>query len=106
MVLVTGVFPDSLNIPLFKTGEPENVSNCRPISVFPCFSKILERIMYNRLYKYLIEQKIFYQKQFGFQAHSTDHAVVKLADQIDESFEDGNYIFKCFYRSIQSFRHC
>ena len=31
------------------------------------FFKILERIMYNRLYLYLTESNLFYDKQFGFQ---------------------------------------
>ena len=76
MSLESGVFPDKLKIarviPLFKAGDPANISNYRLISVFPCFAKMLERIMYNRLYKYLTTEKILYPKQFGFQrAHTT-----------------------------------
>ena len=51
------VFPDALKIskvtPLFKGGDPCDISNYRPFSVLPRFSKILERIMFNCLYKYL-----------------------------------------------------
>ena len=50
-----GVFPDDL-----KVVRITPISNYRPISVLLCFSKILERIMYNRLYKYLIENNILY----------------------------------------------
>ena len=50
-----GVFPDALKIarvaPLFKGGDPIDISNHRPISVLSCFSKIFERILYNCLYK-------------------------------------------------------
>ena len=57
-----------------------------------CFSKILERIIYNRLYQYLTENKILYPKQFGFQTgHSTEHVIVQLVDQILESFERNSY---------------
>ena len=46
---------------------------------------MLEQIVYNRLEKYLTTVKILYPKQFGFQiGHSTEHAVVKLANQIYE----------------------
>ena len=42
--------PNALKIakvtPIFKTGEKDLIKNYRPISVLPCFSKILERIMY------------------------------------------------------------
>ena len=48
--------------------------------------------MYNCLYKYLTTEKKLYTKQFGFQkGHSTEHAVVKLANQIYESFERSQY---------------
>ena len=48
-----GIFPDQLKIakvtPLFKKGDNVFMDNYRPISVPPCFSKILERLIYNRL---------------------------------------------------------
>ena len=57
--LQTGVFPDLMKIaivsPVFKTGDTADISNYRPISVLPCFTKILECIMYDRLYKYLTD---------------------------------------------------
>ena len=82
----------------FKNGNPENI-NYRLISVLPCFSKVLERIMYNRLYKYLCEEKLLYSKQFGFQkGHSTDHAILHLVDQIYESFENDNYHTRSIHR--------
>ena len=66
-----GIFPDDLKIakvtPIDKADDKSDLSNYRPISVLSCFSKILERIMYNRLYQYLTENKILYPKQFGFQ---------------------------------------
>ena len=68
---LNGIFPDSLKIakvtPVYKAGDSSDLGNYRPISVLPCFSKILERIMYKRLYKHLQENKILYCKQFGFQ---------------------------------------
>ena len=74
-----------------------------------CFSKILERIMYNRLYQYLTENKIFYPTKFGFQAgHSTEHAIVQLVDQIFESFEYNKYtldVFIDFYKAFDRVNH-
>ena len=80
--LNTGIFPDKLKIgkvsPIFKNGEKDLLTNYRPISVLPCFSKILERIMCDRLYSYLTENKILFKKQFGFRSgHSTDHALLE-----------------------------
>ena len=63
------------------------LTNYRPISVLPCFSKILES-MYGRLHIYLTKNKIFFNKQVGFKAsHSTDHAFLKLVDHIYVSFD-------------------
>ena len=48
--------------------------------------------MYNRLYKYLTTEKRLCSKQFGFQTGlSTEHAIVKLVDQIYKSFEKDSY---------------
>ena len=70
-------------IPLFKNTDPENITNYHPVSVLPCFSKVLKHIMYNWLHKYLYQEKLLYSKQFGFQkGHSIDHAIVHLIDQI------------------------
>ena len=60
--------------------------------------------MYNRLYKYLIENNIFYSKQCGFQnSHSTDHAVVQIVDQILEPFENNKYALGVFIDLLKAF---
>ena len=62
-----GVFPEKLKlakvIPIFKSGKNDHSTNYRPISVLLCFSTILERIMYNRLYKYLTKNNLLFDKQ-------------------------------------------
>ena len=71
--------------------KADNSSNVR-ISMLPRFSKMPERIMYNRFQKYLKDQNILYDKQFGFQTgHSTDHVIAQLVDQIYEAFEKSEY---------------
>ena len=41
--------------PVFKTGDTADISNYRPISGLRCFSKILECVVYNYLYKNLTD---------------------------------------------------
>ena len=101
--LAKGVFPDKLKIVwvtlIFKKGKNTLVTNYRPISFLPCFSKLLERIMYNRLYN-----NILYQKQFGFQnAHSTEHAILQLVNQITDAFRQGIYTLGIFVDFSKSF---
>ena len=74
--------------PIYKASDNNDISNSRPISVLPCFSKFLERLVYNRLYKYLKENNILYEKQFGFQGrYSTSDAIVQLVDKTFDFFE-------------------
>ena len=85
--LQQGMFPENLKIakvsPVYKKDEESLLTNYRPISVLPCFSKLLERIMYNRLFKHLSENSILYKKQLGFQtSHSTGHAILLLVNQL------------------------
>ena len=106
--LQTGIFPDKLKIgrvtPLFKGGENPKLGNYMPISVLPPFSKLLEKIVYNRLYKYFTDNSILYKKQFGFQeGHSTEHAIVQLVDQIRNSFENKQYTLGVFVDLSKAF---
>ena len=103
--LNAGILPDKAKVakvtPIFKKGGKSSNSNYRPMSVLPCFLKILERIMYNRLYDYLTVNNILFHKQFRFQSgHSTKHALLELIDQICDLVNDTNYflvIFILFY---------
>ena len=68
--LVSGCFPNTLNIakglPILKTDDPEKLENYRPISILPAFSKLNEKVVYNRIYKYVTNHNILYNNQFGF----------------------------------------
>ena len=61
-----GIFPEQLKVakvsPIFKVSNIEEIGNYRSISVFPIFSKALERIMYNRTYQYFKENDMFFPK--------------------------------------------
>ena len=65
MSLQSGIFPDKLKIakvvPIFKAGEDNinsYVHNYRQISLQSCFSKIIERVVYNELYNNLQLNKL------------------------------------------------
>ena len=100
-----GIFPDLLKIakvtPVYKSGDQ---TNYRPISVLPVFSKILERIIYNRLYNYLTANNLLYDKQFGFQKNnSTEHAILQLVRDIRNSFEKGEFTLGVFIDLSKAF---
>ena len=60
--------------------------------------------MYNRLYKYLLQNNLFYEKQFGFQAsNSTEHAVIQLISQILDAFNENKYTLGIFIDLSKAF---
>ena len=90
--------------PIDKAGDSSDISNYRPVSVLLYFSKILECLMYYRLYKYLNENNISYEKQFGFQSgYSTNDAIVQLIDKIFHSFEKEQFILGVFIDLSKAF---
>jgi hypothetical protein len=84
---IQGIFPDRLKFatvrPLFKKGDKRDISNYRPISLLPVFSKILERVMHTRLLEHLYAYNILSSEQYGFQPNlNTDNATYQLTDTI------------------------
>ena len=91
-------------LPFYKSGKKNLMTNYRPISVLSSFSKILERIMYNRLYIYLNDNNLFFQKQFGFrEGHSTNHAHIQLINNICDSFNQNKYTLGVFIDLSKAF---
>ena len=70
----SGYFPQGLKvakvIPLFKGVLKESLENYRSISLLSSLSKILERIIFNRMYKFDNKQKILYEKKLEFKRKS------------------------------------
>mgnify|MGYP003416941264 CR=1 FL=1 len=81
----------------FKNDDKKNMNNYRPISVLPIFSKILEKIMYNRLLNYLETNNLLTDKQYGFRGnHSTYMAIIELIDKISEDLDNKKFSLGIF----------
>jgi len=95
--ILQGFFPDSMKtakvVPIYKSGDPMSITNYRPVSILPLFSKILERLMYNRMISFINDNNILYRYQFGFrEAHSTNMALIVLIDQILSALDKGKLV--------------
>lgn len=96
-----GIFPDllkqSIVTPVYKSGEREDINNYRPISVLPSISKIMEKLINNRLLKYLNKFSILSSSQYGFrQGVSTEDAVAAISNLIVEHVDNGKKCLAAF----------
>ena len=58
---------------LYKTGSKTNSENFRPISLLPLISKFIQRIVYDQIDNYFLQNNILYNYQSGFRKnHSTN----------------------------------
>lgn len=83
--LLSGKFPQqwkrSKIIPIHKSGDKSSPSNYRPISILPCVSKILERVVQRQVLEFLHENNILSAAQSGFRPrHSTSTTLLKVTD--------------------------
>ena len=70
-----GVFPQSFKkatvISIHKSGDTSLVHNFRPISVLLDNSKVVERVLYNKLCSYLSKNKVLHDDQYGFRENGS-----------------------------------
>lgn len=91
-----GKFPTILKMgkifPIHKKGSKIEVTNYRPISLLSNISKIIEKMVHDRLYMFLEQNEAFYNYQFGFRNnHSTNHALIEITEQIRNACDQKLY---------------
>ena len=91
--LETGQFPSGMKladvVPLFKSKDRSLESNYRPISLLSTMSKILEKVVYNRVYNFLDQTGQISKNQYGFRArHSCEHAVGQLIGTVLKNLQN------------------
>ena len=87
---ITGIVPDQMKIakvvPVFKSSDRSSIKNYRPISLLTSFSKLLEKIMYDKVMNFLNANNILYEHQYGFRAkHSTMHPIMHFINHCAEA---------------------
>ena len=106
MSFTSGVFPSALKLAKGLL----DFSNYRPISLLSNLDKILERLMYTRIFKLFNNNDLFYPLQFGLifklfnnnnlfcplqfgfrQNYSTTHALISLTESIRKYLDEGKF---------------
>ena len=104
----SGEVPDSLKIakvvPIYKKSDPQVFSNYRPVSVLPSFSKIIERLVFNRCVDFIDKHKILNTNQYGFRTGpSTYMAIVDFVDNICNAVENNQQSIGIFLDLSKAF---
>lgn len=106
--LSSGIFPDILKlacvIPLYKKGDPLKIENYRQISLLSTLSKLLERLVYNIITKYLNKLNIITPCQHGFREHmSTETASYHLLNFVYKELDEGKYVILLMFDLSRAF---
>ena len=92
--LKRGIFPDDWKkgkiVPIFKKGDKQNIKNYRPVSLLPICSKIFERIIYDNMLKYFLDDNLISPKQSGFRPGDfCVNQLLSITHDIFTSFDNG-----------------
>ena len=80
--------------PLPKINNPACVSDYRPISLLPAFSKVIEKLMAKQMIEYLKDTHYFDNLQSAYKPlHSTVTALLNVTDDIYECLENSELVF-------------
>ena len=95
--LKTGIFVDAWKkacvLPIYKSGDRRLCENYRPISILPVISKILERSVFDQLYKFLNDNSLLSKYQSGFRPkNSTLTALLQRCDEWHQNLDCGELI--------------
>ena len=91
-------------VPLYKSKEEDIVNNYRPISLLMTTSKILEKIIYTKLYGFLTQHNLFFDSQYGFRTkRSCEHAIMEMVGHVLHAKNDGKHTMGVFLDLSKAF---
>lgn len=104
----TGVFASLLKkaivVPIYKKNNIHDVENYRPISILSIFSKVFERIIFNRMMGFLDQFNILDSAQHGFRSgRSTQTAAIHFIEFVYECLDSGLYAAGIFFDLTRAF---
>ena len=106
--LCEGIFPSDMKkadvSALHKANDRSEKSNYRPISLLLTLSKILEKIMYKRVYNFLNIRGLIYKSQYGFCSnHSCELATSELLGEIIKGQENKEHTIAIYLDLSKAF---
>ena len=77
-------------VPVHKKNNKQLIRNYRPISLLPVCGKILERVIYNKMYEFFRENELISHNQSEFKpGNSCISQLLCVSHDIYQSLDDG-----------------
>ena len=79
--------------PVFKSNNPNEVKNYRPISLLSIISKCLERCVYKHVHNFLLDNNIITSNQSGFtKGDSAINQLINISNEFGRALDNGKEI--------------
>ena len=76
-------------VPAFKKNDKQSIKNYRPMSLLPICGKIFERLIFNSLVSFFMENNLISENQSGFKpGDSCTYQLLSIAHDIYECFDE------------------
>ena len=83
---------------LQNTGDKQILKNCRPVSLLPVCRKIFERLIFNELLNFLLENNLISRNQSGFKPEeSCLNQLLSITHEIYNLFDEGLEVRSVFF---------
>ena len=106
--LTNGIFPSDWKkgnmVTVNKKNDKQCLNNCRPISLLPICSNIFERLIFNEMFGFFIENDLISEHQSGFKSgHSCINQLLSITHEIYQSFDEGFNVCSIFFHISKAF---
>jgi hypothetical protein len=112
-VLSSGIHPENLKIckviPIFKKGSKLLPANYRPISLLSNINKIIEKVVFKRIFSHVQSNNLIHKNQYGFRPkHSTNHALINITETVRNALDENKFacaVFIDFQKAFDTVNH-
>ena len=99
--ITTKTFPTNWKrakvVPLHKKDDVLNPKNYRPVAILPVFSKVLERVIFNQVVRYISANNLIHPSHHAYRSnHNTTTALIQMYDIWLDSLEKAEMAGLCF----------
>ena len=106
--LANGIFPSDWKkgniVPVHKKNDKQCLNNYRPISLLPICSKYFERLIFNEMFGFFIENDLISQHRSGFKlGDSCISQLLYITHEIYQSLDEGFDVRSVFLDICKAF---